>query len=282
MINPNMNRYEKEQFEAIQKWKKTEPSVIAKATSKAANVVLEPLSKVTNKKIPTRFIQGCLTCTDWLAQGLTDTKDIKRDGGVQDIYELRHKDLKLSDKLANDVHNWAKGIAVGEGLLTGATGLPGLLADIPALITMCLRVIHKIGLCYGYTCKTQRDKQLVFSIMSVAGANDVKEKTIALANLQAIKVMIANNTWKKIAEKASKNQLSHEALVTTIKRLAKLLGINLTKRKARQAIPVIGAFSGAAMNMSLVDDVAWAARRTFQEMWLQENGLIVEAEYEQL
>ena len=123
--------------------------------------------------------------------------------------------MQLSDKLANEVHNWANATAAIEGAATGATGLPGIAVDIPALITMSLRVIHKIGLCYGYECKSETDKQLVYGIMSVAGADNTKEKVLALANIQAIKVVIAKTAWRKMAEKAAANKMSKEAVVLT-------------------------------------------------------------------
>ena len=57
--------------------------------------------------------------------------------------------------------------------------------------------------------------------------------------------------------------------------LAKQLGINITKRKAAQAIPIIGAGVGAAMNLAFINDVSWAARRAFQEKWLIDNNKII-------
>ena len=54
----------------------------------------------------------------------------------------------------------------------------------------------------------------------------------------------------------------------------KQLGINITKRKALQAIPLFGTVVGAAMNAQFINDIAWAARRAFQERWLIENQLI--------
>lgn len=53
----------------------------------------------------------------------------------------------------------------------------------------------------------------------------------------------------------------------------------MTKRKTLQTIPIIGAGVGAAMNIAFVQDVAWAARRTFQERWLLKNGKINEGQY---
>ena len=60
----------------------------------------------------------------------------------------------------------------------------------------------------------------------------------------------------------------------TIRNLSNQIGINITKRKAMQAIPVVGAGVGAAMNAKYINDIAWAARRTFQERWLRDNDLL--------
>ena len=265
-----MTPYEYNEYEQIIKWQNEEPSVV----SQTINGVLKPVSWLIGKIVPPKAIQGALTAFDGLAELLTDSNDIKRDGGVDNVEELRIKDLQLSDKLANEVHNWANGIAAVEGAGTGTLGLPGLIADIPSLITMSLRVIHKIGLCYGYDCITQTDKQFVYSILSAAGSNSVKEKAASISNLQAINKIIAGETWKKMAEKATENKFGIEALILAIKQLAKQLGINITRRKALQAIPIIGAGVGAALNIAFINDVAWAARRAYQERWLMENGKI--------
>ena len=267
-----MTPYEYNEYEQISKWQKEEPSVV----SQTINRVLQPVSWVISTIVPPKAIQGALITFDGLADLLTDSNDIKRDGGVDNVEELRFKDLQLSDKLANNVHNWANGVAAGEGAVTGAFGLPGLIADIPSLITMSLRVIHKIGLCYGYDCVTQTDKQFVYSILSAAGSNSVKEKAVSISTLHAINKTVAKVTWKKMAQKAAENKFGIEALIMSIKTLAKQLGINLSKRKISQSIPFVGAGVGAALNMAFINDVAWAARRAYQERWLMENGKIEE------
>ena len=47
---------------------------------------------------------------------------------------------------------------------------------------------------------------------------------------------------------------------------------------AKQAIPVVGVGVGAAMNAKYLNDIAWAARRSFQERWLRDNGLLIDVE----
>lgn len=270
IIKDVISQYEENQFNEIIKWEQKVPSVV----SMVLNTALKPVTMLVQTIVPSKAIKGALVASNWLAESITDSKDIIRDGGVGSIKELQHKDLELSDKLANEVHNWANGIATVEGGAIGLAGLPGMIADIPALITLSLRTIHKIGLCYGYECKSEADKRFVYGILSAAGANTVEEKSISVATLQAINVTISKMTWKRMSEKAMSNKYGLEAAILTIKALAKQLGINLTKRKAAQAIPFVGAGVGAAMNLAFVNDVAWAARREFQKRWLYNNKKI--------
>jgi hypothetical protein len=262
------NKYEQHQIDEIAIWKADEPGVV----SKAFGFVLEPMAWLVRKVVPESAIRGVLSMSNGAAQWVTDTNDVMRDGGVTSIAELRSKDLELSDRLANEVHNWAVGFAVAEGGGTGYVGLPGMAIDIPVLITFALRTIHKIGVCYGYEAQSEADEKFVLGILAASGANSIEEKVAALTALRQIEVILAKLTWKKITEKAAEQQISKEAAVLTIKGLAKQLGINITKRKALASIPIIGAVVGASVNGWYIKEVGWAARRMFQERWLIENG----------
>ena len=89
-------------------------------------------------------------------------------------------------------------------------------------------------------------------------------------------VSIASLTWKAMAQKATTEKFGKEAAVIAIKTLAKQLGINLTKRKALQSIPFIGAAVCASVNGWYLKEVGWAARRAFQERWLIDNQKILD------
>lgn len=266
----SLSTYEKKQVTEIRKWKAEEPSVI----SKAFGIALYPATWLLNKLIPIAAIRGALDFSSSAAEWLTDTKDLVRDAGVSRVEDLRTLSLETSDELANSVHNWAIGVATAEGSVTGATGVFGLAADIPAIVTIALRTIHKTGACYGFEVKTRSDREFVLAILSSSSANDMQEKTLALMALRSIEVTMMKQTWKAIAKQAGTQTVGREAGILAIKSLAAQLGINLTKRKALQAIPAIGAAVGASVNGWYIKEVGWAARRAFQERWLAENGKI--------
>lgn len=263
-----LNDYERVQLEQIREWRSEEPSVV----SKSIGAVMSPIAWLLGKVVPSSATRAALDVSSRTAAWLTDTNDIVREAGVKALGDLKTHDLKKSDELANSVHNWAIGLASIEGGVTGATGLVGLAVDIPAIVILALRTASKIGACYGFEAQSRSDRDFLLGILSASSANDMKEKLRALVVLHSVEVMLTKNTWESIARTAVHQQMGHEAGIIAVKSLARQLGINLTKRKALQAIPVVGAVVGASVNYCFINDVSWAARRAFQERWLAANG----------
>jgi hypothetical protein len=266
----NLGEYEKEQIRAIDEWRLEKPSGI----SAALGFVMFPISFLIRAFVPKSVIQGAIEGSSAAAEWWADEGDILRKGGVSEIEGLRAKDLKLSDRLANEVHNWAIGIASAEGVGSGVLGIYGLAMDIPFIVTFALRTVHKIGFCYGYKSKDEKGKQFVLTLLSAAGANTARERADAVKMLRVIDIMIAKQTLKTVAEKAVERQLAKEAVMIGVKNLGRQLGMNITERKILQAIPAIGAVVGASVNGWFINDVGWAARRSFQERWLIDNHMI--------
>ena len=263
--------YLMQQYALIKAWENEEPGVVSKTFGK----LLSPVGKLISVVVPEKVIESAINAANAAAQYLTDTADVLRDGNVESIEELRTKDLKLCDEMADSVHNWAVGIATAEGVAGGFVGLPGLAADIPFITTLALRTIHKIGVCYGYVAdvsNAEEEKAFVLGVLAAANASTLGEKAGFILGLKQISVLIQRNAWKKLAEMGSANLLAKS--IVSVRQAAKLIGVNLTKRKASQSIPFIGGAVGAALNASFINDIAWAARRSYQRRWLEENKVI--------
>ncbi|MFK7031899.1 EcsC family protein [Flavobacterium oreochromis] len=267
-----MTNYEKKQCIEIEKWKKEEPGVVSKVTGK----LFQPVSWLVRQIIPEKTFQSAIESANSISKTLIGIEDFKKEANISKIEDMKNKDLQFCDELADEIHNWAIRYAMTEGAAAGAGGVFTIALDIPFIITLAFRTINKIGLCYGFEEKTETDKQRVLQILSVAGANTMKEKTISLVTLRALEVTIAKTTWKKIAQTGASNRFSKEAAILSIKSLAKQLGVNINKRKALQVVPVVGAGVGALMNRQFITDIAWVARRTFQEAWLNEKYQTIE------
>ena len=260
-----------QQYALIKAWENEEPGVVSKTFGK----LLSPVGKIISAVVPESVIESAINAANAAVQYLTDTADVLRDGNVECVEELRTKDLKLCDQMADSVHNWAIGIATAEGAAVGATGLPGIAADIPFITTLALRTIHKIGVCYGYVAdasNAEEEKAFVLGVLAAANASTLGEKASFILGLKQISLLIQRNAWKKLAEMGTANLLAKS--IVSVRQAAKLIGVNLTKRKASQSIPFIGGAVGAALNASFINDIAWAARRSYQRRWLEENKVI--------
>jgi hypothetical protein len=288
----DLTKYEAEQLREIEDWKHRPPSVASRAIeavvqnegvraivqSRLVSAAVGSGARLLRSVIPHDSIAAVIEAANTAGRWLADSRDILRDAGVGILEELKKKDLKLCDESADSVHNWAIGAAVLEG---GGTGMFGILAapvDVPAIVTLALRTIYRVGFCYGYDSSSQHDREFVRMILATTGANSQTEKNLSLAILKSLQVIVVKQTWKSMAEKAAQEQMSRQAAIIGARMLAKELGINLTKRRALAAVPVIGAFVGGSVNGWFIRDVGWAARRSFQERWLRENGKITDVE----
>lgn len=279
-----LHPYEIKEAVEIYKWKHQEPGLGASAMGYLLDKVGWAVEKVTptalkeyyeNSTIIQNGIKGALDLANTGAKQITDSRDLLKEADVKSIEELRGLPLARSDVLADSVHNWAITLASAEGGLVGMAGLPGIAADVPALITLCFRTIHKIGLCYGYELDDEADTQTVYGILSAANAMSMEEKIASLYVLGQFQKLLVRQSWKYMAKVAAEKQLSKEGTIIGIKTLLQQVGINLTKRKALQAIPLIGGGIGAVVNGCYVQDIGWAARRVFQERKLADQGKVI-------
>ena len=91
--------------------------------------------------------------------------------------------------------------AASEGQLqTGASGLPGIALNIPLLITLALRTIRGIGLCYGFESDTEEERRFALAILAAVGANSIYEKDEALVLLKELHVLVIMQTFKSMAK----------------------------------------------------------------------------------
>ncbi len=249
--------YIKEASRAIAAWKAAPPSVVGTAMS----TVLAPVNWLVGKVVPTSVILGVLTGFDWVAKNTLTSAG-----------SAHFEDLRECDRRANEVQTFHIGLAAAEGGAAGFFGLAAIPADVSALLTLAMRMIRQVGVEYGYADGNEAERQFCFSVMQGASANTVEEKLAAQVVLAELGTMIAKNTWKAMAKKAAEGALSKEAAVTALRALAKQVGVNLTKRKALEAIPVMGLVVGAASNAWFLREVGIAAEMAYRERWILDRA----------
>jgi EcsC protein family len=179
--------------------------------------------------------------------------------------------LAAADRAAQHYWNWNLSYAVAEGAGAGAGGLPGLAADIPALFTLVIRLIQQVSVCYGYDPTKPEERDYVIHILRTGSAGDIKTKLEALMFLKQLETILLKVSWKKMTADLAAKQISQLSLLAAVRQFAKSLGINLTKRKALQMVPIIGAIVGASFNGIYANDIGRTAYMSYRRRWIAER-----------
>lgn len=189
--------------------------------------------------------------SEFRAHGHSDIK------GPQDVFTL---DLEHVDKVVGRLDAKYKGIALLEGAVTGAPGLPGIPPDIIALVTLNLRAIGEYATYYGFDISSQHERLFAMNVLGLASSPSDAAKGVAMAQL----VRIARD----VARKRAWRELEKHAFVKIIQQIAKALGIRLTKAKLAQTIPFAGAVIGGGFNAYYTSKVCDAAYYLYRERFL--------------
>ncbi|MBF0503097.1 MAG: EcsC family protein [Candidatus Riflebacteria bacterium] len=176
---------------------------------------------------------------------------------LEDIYNL---DLCEVDKAIGFLAAKYKGLALAEGVTTGAAGLPGIPVDICALITLNLRAIGEYATYCGFDITTQHERLFAMNVLSFSSSPTDASKQVAMSQL----VKIA----EEVAKKRAWNELEKSAFVKIIQAIAKAIGVRLTKAKLAQIIPVAGAIIGGGFNSYFTSKVCDAAYFLYRERFL--------------
>jgi hypothetical protein len=260
----SMNEYERKQWERIDEWRRDVPSFATRTFSRAAG----PTSRAVQKLIPGAVLNGALELVQGAAERLADRKSILARAGVSDVEALRRGELERCDQLAVSIRNRGALFGGGTGTLFGLAGAPGMALDAASLLVLSFRTIHRIGLCYGYECGS--DRRDVLGVFALASANDPEEKRAALELLDAQR-SVDVGTWRDGVERAAERELAKEAVRLSLNNLSHQFARRLGWRLGAGAIPVLGAAIGGGVNAWYLYEVATAAQRTFQLRWLNER-----------
>ena len=183
--------------------------------------------------------------------------------GVHQCTDVVHCDLEEVDGVVGRLDTRYVGLAFMEGAAAGATGVPGLIVDIPTLVTLNLRAIAEYATYYGFDVASQRERLFAMHVLGLASSPDDAAKTVVMAQLAKIAAHAARKEPWKVLEK--------RVLVKVTESIAKALGIRLTKAKLAQAVPIMGAVVGGGFNAYYTARVCDAAYYLYRERFLAEK-----------
>ena len=256
----------------IARWEATEPGFIAQI----GDAVLWPAQKAAEYLVPeavqdavAKTIEGFLGGLDFATRNTIDAEEIG--SRLAELQSTLKDELKSADEAAKHYWNWHVGYAAAEGGLAGAAGLLGLAADIPALFAITLRLIQQVGTCFGYDVHSENEREYVLHILRTGSTGDLTAKVEFLIGLKQIEQILLKVAWKKMNEALAQREISRLAAMAALRQFAKSLGIQVTKRKSLQLIPVVGAVIGASFNATFINDVGRAAYMSYRRRWIAER-----------
>lgn len=150
---------------------------------------------------------------------------------------------------------------------TGATGgffgLPALAIELPFSTTIMLRTIVDIARSEGEIITSLEAELECISIFALGGPS--LDDNTAESGYYAVRAALAEtvaNATKYIVKEGLKKE-SAPVVVKLIAEIASRFGIQVSQKAAAQAIPVIGAVSGALINTIFIDHFQDKARGHF-------------------
>ena len=149
---------------------------------------------------------------------------------------LRAQPLESLDALSRTVTRRALALGGATGALFGIAGAAGLVADVPTLLTLAMRTIHRVGLCYGEKHAADDERRLTLGIFALVSANSAEEKALAVAALRSGSALV-DAAWRDGVERITERELAKDATIYSLQNLARAIGLNLGKRKIAGSVP---------------------------------------------
>lgn len=154
-------------------------------------------------------------------------------------------------------------LGVTSGALGGFFGLPAVIAEFPVYTTITLRAIADIARSEGEDLGDLQTRLACLEVLALGGRTE--EDDAAETGYYGVRIALAlhlSRVPKKVLEKGIL-QPSHPAMVELIAAIAARLGIVVSEKTAIQMVPILGAMSGALVNVIFIQHFQDVARAHF-------------------
>eukprot|EP00026_Physarum_polycephalum_P008682 Phypoly_transcript_08777.p1 GENE.Phypoly_transcript_08777~~Phypoly_transcript_08777.p1 ORF type:complete len:372 (+),score=48.23 Phypoly_transcript_08777:196-1311(+) len=188
-----------------------------------------------------------------------------------DIKQLRELELAQLDELAASYATTNQILALLEGAGMGLGGLLFIAADIPALITINLRMLIQLAFIYGIDVSLPAEREFVTNIIMLASADQKDRHGIFWQLDQAAKCNIEATILSIQIEENIVNEVM-KRMVGTAHRIA----LKLSHTKIAQLLPVVGLAIGAGGNYAFARETTHYGMMILRKRWLMHKHDLVD------
>lgn len=173
---------------------------------------------------------------------------------------VKTMDAESSGRASRMTHKIATGVS---GAVGGAFGLPALALELPISTSIILRSIADIARSEGEQINALDSRMACLEVFALGGrSEDDDGSETGYYAVRAALAKAVSDAAKFIARKGIAEK-SAPVIVRLIAQLSARFGAVVTEKMAAQAVPVIGALGGAAINLLFVDHFQDMARGHF-------------------
>lgn len=231
-----LTSYEKKQLKLVKKWQYEFPRIIMQCW----DIVFLPIPDIFIPYLPYDPLEQVLEVSSLQPQFNVDKENLLQMNHVS-LQDLKAKGLEFSDGLAEKVCKSFDFTQLNE---KSSSVIMEFLLDIPDIVQFALRLIHQVGLCYGYELEEMTDKNYLLAILlTVSGDPQRDTSEICPSSLTNVH----------------------------IRQLATQIGLEVTMRKFIVQNSYLSIFLGKSAAKWYFKEVGLAAQRIFQKRWLLDN-----------
>lgn len=258
-----LDEYERARLDEILAWRDAQPDWGTRVMARPGQAA----AMAAQRLVPVSALRAALAGLERAAGRVASRRDVLRDAGAETLAEIDALSLPQCDALARRVAR--RGLILGGagGAVFGVAGAAGMVADVPALLTLALRTIHRTAYCYGEDWLLPEHRALPIGVFALASANSLEEKQSAWAALQQGTALL-DSAWRDGVERVAERELAKEATQFSLQTLATRISSHLGTRKAAGTVPLLGAVIGGAINAGYIHDIGKVARYVMQDRWL--------------
>lgn len=270
-----LTEYEKQARKDVESWRYDEASLLQQVFDWA----MRPIDWLVKQVVPesmidqasdaiSRFLSTLSEASTWTYDEGSILKEARARGlEIEKLEDLRDQQLEELDKLAKAQFSENTIMAAIEGGGTGLGGVALIVADIPLLFTINLRLIQQIGASYGFSIRNPQYRPLVLAIFNVAASGSQKAKSEATREMSVAAAAFAHDLEYK-------GRSSSDTFQEQNRHLPREIAKNLIGRKLGQMIPVAGAAVGAGINYWFTMQSAEAAYMLFRALNIERKERI--------
>ena len=189
-------------------------------------------------------------------------------GGGTDIPAVAARTESRLTRLLGSGETKHKAMAALSGAIGGAFGIATLAVELPVSTTLMLRSIAEIAREEGENLETPEGALACVQVFALGGRTAAETEAgsaLTESGYFAVRAALAKTLSEAARYAGSKTLLdqSAPALIRFSAQIAARFGLVVSQKVAAQAVPILGAFGGAAVNTAFMNHFQSTARAHF-------------------